>query len=143
MSYAGFLLAIVFFINLGLFLAGSPEVNSPMLGLVKAVSGTDYNIDWSALIPSGTDLLVKLLQIGAITGVVLVVSNMMNPTASLTGNFNTFHVMTVLAMSVFITFLAVPNFGAMGIPEPLGGVIQAIFGFMIVLAVYGLMNGRN
>lgn len=143
MSYAVLTLCIVFMINMGLFLAGSPEVNSPMLGFTKALFTSDYNVDWSSLIPDSSSILTKLIMIGTITALVLVVSNMMNPTASLTGNFNTFHVMTVLAMAVFITFLAVPNFAAMGFPDMVSTVIQAVFGFMVVLSIFGLMKGGN
>jgi len=126
-----------------LFLAGSPEVNSPMLGLLKALGGSGGNINWSFLIPSADDLLTKLIMIGSITALVLVVSNMMNPTASLTGNFNTYHVMTVIALSMFITFLAIPNISAMGMPEPLGTIISVFIGFLIVLSIFGMLKGGN
>lgn len=138
MSYAVLTLCIVFMVNLFLFLAGSPEVNSPMLAILSGVSSGSYNIDWTQFFT-----LTRLIQITAVTAIILVVSNLMNPTASLTGNFNTFHVMTVLAISVFISFLAVPNFGAMGIPEPANTVIQVFFGFLVVLSMFGLFKGGN
>lgn len=138
MSWAMMVLCIVFAVNVVLFLSGSPEVNSPMLGILAGVVDGNYNVDWSVFFSTG-----RLLSIALVAGIILAVSVMMNPTANLTGNFNTFHVLNVIAISIFISFLAVPNFGTMGIPEPINTVVQAFFGFLVVGAVFGLFNGRN
>ena len=136
MSYATFTLTIVLFINLALFLAGSPEVNSPMLGLVKGIATGDFNINWGSFFS-----ISKLLQIGVVTALVLAVSAALSPASVLTGSFATFHTLTVISVAIFISFLAIPNFSVMGFPYPLDFVVNVIFGFMVLLSIFGLMKG--
>jgi hypothetical protein len=137
MSFASFTLAIVLFINLFFFLAGTPEVNSPMLGLIKGISTGSYNVDWSQFFSFS-----KLLQIGSIITLVLIVSTALSPASTLTGSFATFHALTIIATAIFISFCAIPNFGAMLIPSPLDSVINIMFGFMVTLSIFGMMKGE-
>jgi len=143
MSWAGITLTIVLMVNLLLFLGCmrpedcSGEVNSPMLGLLKGVITGNFAIDWGAFFT-----IAKLIQIVAIIGVVATVSLMLSPSTALTGSFATVHTLTIIGMALFISFFALPNFSALGIPEPVNSIISIIFGFMAVMSIMGFMRGE-
>lgn len=137
MSYATLVLCIVLMLNLILFLVGSPEVNSPMLGVLKAIITGNWNINWSVFFT-----YEKLIMIGAIVLIIALVSSLISPASTLTGSFATFHTLNVIAISLFITFLSFPNFSIMNIPEPLSTIMNVMFGFLLVVAIIGLLRGE-
>lgn len=137
MSYATLMLSIVLMLNLLLFLVGPPEVNSPMLGVLKAIITGNWNINWFKFFD-----FWKLLMIGYIAGLIALVSGEISPSSTLTGSFATFHALNVIAISLFITFLAFPNFSVMNIPEPLLTILNVMFGFLLVVTIIGLFRGE-
>lgn len=137
MSYASLTLTIVFVVNLLFFLMGTTEVNSPMLGLLKGIISGNYEFDFSSIFNVRNLVIVSSLIV--VTGVI---SAIMSPGSVLSGNFSTIHVLTIIAIGVFASFLAVPNFSAFGIPEPLGTIINVFFGFLVIMSVFGLLRGE-
>lgn len=136
MSYATLALTIAFFINLFIFLAGQPAASAPMLALIKMIATGSGNVDWGAFFTAG-----RLLWMLAIAGIIGAASFMLSPPASLTGSFATIHAVTVVAIAVFVTFFALPNFAFMAIPEPLASIISMFFGFIILQAILGFLGG--
>lgn len=134
MSYASMFLMVALFINIFIFLAGQPMANSPMIGFMMSIYSGSPN--WGML------LNTNLLWLGAICAAVGIVSIWISPMSALTGNFSTVHVMTIMAMALFITLFAIPNFSVFGFPYPIGELINTIFGAMIMLSIMGFLRGE-
>lgn len=137
MSWASVTLTIVFALNLLVFLSGQPEANSPMLGVLKGVMTGNFNIDWGQIFTWN-----KLLQIGIITVLVLAVSTALSPATAVTGSFSTVHVLTIIGICFFISFVALPNFSFMGLPYLLSNILNIFIGFMVVMSIIGFMRGE-
>jgi len=142
MSYATWALTVAFFINLFIFLAGQPQANAPMIGLLQAViTGNLSTINWGYMFSSAT-----LIQVGAITALVYGVSWALsfNPAQILsgTGTFGAIHALSVIAIAVFAVFFAIPNFTFMGLPNPINIIVQVFFGLIVVTALEGLYRGE-
>jgi hypothetical protein len=136
-SIAEMVLFMVFVVNFGLFFIGSSPVQPPMIALLKAVTTGNYNINWGQLFNP-----LQLIELSVIAGLFLAVSQIISPGSVFTGNFATVHVPLVITAAMFITFFAVPNFAAMGIPEPLNTMLNVFFGFITLMAIFDLFGGR-
>jgi len=136
-SLAATILFITFVVNLGVFFVAPPQIQAPMIGLLQTLFTGNYNINWGQLFT--TSQLIELVTIALFF---LAVSQIISPGSIVTGNFATIHVPLVIATAIFITFFATPNFGQMGIPNPLGSFISIFFGFMTLMAIFDLFGGR-
>lgn len=135
MSFATTVLCILFAVNLLFFLAGEPEVNSPMLAILKAFF-YGGEVDWGELI-KGWFTLQNL----AITGVLILSVEFLSPPL-VSGGFGATHVPLIFAIAIFVILFLIPNFGAIGFPFPVDMIIYLIFGFMGVLSIFGILRGE-
>lgn len=135
-------------------------VNSPMLAIIQGVfggNGTCWSCIFNSIGANGSNYLI----LAAIITLVTAVSAALTTQTSLgtsgvnvsTGSaFNAVHVLTVVAIALFMVFAAVPNFAVMfcgvnvcppGLPQSsLVLMLNMIFGFMIVMSVYGIFKGE-
>lgn len=143
MSWASVTLSVVVVVNLFVFLGClipeecSGEVNSPILALFDAIISGNWNINWLAIFS-----WEKLLYIGVITGIIVGINTLLSPATTVTGSYVTVHVLTLIGLCLFISFFLLPDFGMMGIPQPVSGVISVIFGFMAVMSVIEILRGN-
>lgn len=142
MSYATLALTIALFVNLFVFLAGQPQANAPMIGLLQAVISHDLKtIQWDYLFLEST-----LIKIGVIAILVRGISWMLSfsPAQILPGSssFGAVHTLSVIAIAMFAVFFATPDFAFMGLPTTINLIVQVFFGFIIVLALVGLYRGE-
>jgi len=151
-SLAGTILFIVFIVNLGIFFVGPTQMQAPMIGLLQVIF-TPNVVNWSAIVSvnwsqvetnpqNAGAILNTLIDLTGIAGLFLVVSFFISPASVVQGSFATIHVPLVITASMFITFFAVPNFGAMQIPQPLGSLLSIFFGFVALMAMFDLFGGR-
>jgi hypothetical protein len=137
MSYASMALTIAVVLNLGLFLAGSPEVNSPALALLKGLITGNFETVLSSIFT-----LRNTAIIGVVALVAFGISSAMSPASVLLGSNATQHALTILAIGIFASLFLMPNIGAMAIPEPVATIIEVFLGFIAVLAIFGLLRGE-
>jgi len=142
MSFASTSLCILFAVNLLVFLVGNSEMNSPMLGLLKALAEggfsdigpvVSYALSWEFI----SQLAGKFLIVGAIAGIMIVLSPPL-----LGGGYGAIHIPLLFAMIMAITLFLIPNFSAMGFPFPLDMIIYSLFGLGWVLSIFGLLRGE-
>lgn len=137
MSYATMTISILFFLNLFVFLAGQPEANAPMLGLVRAyINGSvldlTHYLSIGMLINWGVIALLISAAVAALSGV-----------GNVTGStFGGVHALQLIAISLVFALFAVPNFGFMGLPSLLSFILSSFLSLMIALTVIGLFKGE-
>jgi hypothetical protein len=137
MSYATLALTVVIVINLGLFLLAPPGANSPAIGLIKLmITGNLSSMDWGYIFS-----LRNVAIIGTLCVVTWAIASGMSPGSVLSGGFQTFHVLTILGIGIFVALFALPNIGFMGIPEPIASIIQVFFGSLMLFGVMGFLKG--
>ena len=137
LSYASLALTIVIVLNLGLFLLAPPGANSPAIGLLKGmITGNLDSMDWGYIFS-----LRNLAIIGTLCVVTFAIASGMSPGSVLTGSFQTFHVLTILGIGIFVGLFALPNISFMGIPDPIASIVQVFFGSLMLFGVMGFLKG--
>lgn len=146
MSIATNLLLIILGINLMLFIFGSPEINSPMLAVIKAIFTGDT--DWTYL----------LNTIGYSAGVYILLMGFVALASLATGSLGlsvggsgqgAVMVLQIIAIAIFAALVLMPNFAAFGFPSaldptnpyPILEIIQIVFGGLVSVTVISLLRG--
>jgi hypothetical protein len=163
MSFATLMITILFFLNIGLaLLPGYPGANGTGTGVngtstkcsnllictVRVIFFKDYNVNWGAIFTPSYFLIVASL-----CTLIITVSSLLtitysggigtNPINVSSGSqFNAVHTLTIIAIALFISFASVPNFSVMGFPSQLSDMLTMIFGFFVILSVWGIFKGE-
>jgi hypothetical protein len=137
MSIATNLLLIVLGINLMLFIFGSPENNSPMLAILKAVF--TGSVDWTYLFSTiGYAAAVYLTLMGFV-----ILAGIATGTNYLTtgGGQGSVVALQIVAIAIFSSLCLMPNFSTFGFPTMIEYVLNIFFGGMITVTVISLLRG--
>lgn len=141
MTMATNLLMILLAINLGLFVFGNPEVNSPMLAVIKsfylAFTGSP---NWSLIITTfGSSLWIYgALFLLIIAAAVATGANFITTG----GGYGSIMTLQVLAIAIFSSLILMPNFAGFGFPSMLEYILDIIFGGMITVTVISMLKGN-
>lgn len=142
MTMATNLLLILLAINLGFFVFGNTDVNSPILASFKVI----YQIstgsgDWISFINSYASLstltifgaLITVVALGALaTGANWITTG---------GGYGSMLSLQVLAIAIFLPLLLMPNFHPIGFPAIIETVLDVIFGGLITVTVISMLKG--
>lgn len=134
MTIATNLLVIMLAINLMIFVFGSPENNSPMLGVVKGIVMGNF---WQVLESIGTSAWIYGILIGLIAGVAFLTGAF----PGTGGGYAALLVLQVLAIAIFSAVLLFPNFSTFGFPAMIEYILDVIFGGFTVITVVSLLRG--
>jgi hypothetical protein len=137
MSIATNLLIMILGINLMLFVFGNPEVNSPMLAILKGIF--TGNIDWSYLIYTiGKNAWIFLALIGVITTVSYLTGA--NPLTG-GGGYGSILTLQIIGLAIASSLFLMPNFSTFGFPAMIEYILNIIFGGFITVTVISLLRG--
>jgi len=146
MSTATMVLAILFAINLGIFIYSWNDPNgclacSPLLGIVSGLLKPSGEFDWVHFFSSNWSML---LISGGVAAAVWVIAKS-NIGGSLTGSTFWTSTFGIISIGLFISLCGLPNFSMLlsGSPAIVTIIINIFFGFAIVLSVFGLISGRD
>lgn len=126
MGTATNILILMFAINLVIFMLDvNGDVSAPLFRLLKGKSAGEVmnTVLWFGI--AGTTVIAL---IGVLIG----------------GSFLSHGVTVipvVIGLAIFTNLIFVPNFSAMGIPEPISTILQVFLGFLIILGVFGVFRG--
>ena len=137
MTIATNLLLIILGINLMLFIFGSPENNSPMLAILKAVF--TGSVDWTYLLSTiGYAATIYITLMGFV-----ILAGIATGTNYLTtgGGFGSILTLQIIAIAIFSFLCLMPNFSTFGFPDMIGYVLNIFFGGLITVTVISLLRG--
>jgi hypothetical protein len=97
-------------------------------------------INWQYFLSRFGWVILTATIIGAAT--VSVGTAMGGPGAILSGSQGSYHVLTIISLSLFISLALFPNFSAMGFPPMVDTILYSFFGLMIVLSILGFLKGE-
>jgi hypothetical protein len=147
MSYASMTLSIIFIINLGLFLwsfngESGCSVCSPMFNITASMLDNKNAVSWTSgyLFAEGGKIILTALSLSGIIWLVQV--RLSGASGGLTGATSQVNPLLIIALSFFVVFAALPNFSGLGLPNVLDIAIRSIFGFMVMLSVFGILRGE-
>jgi len=126
MGVATNILILMFAINLVIFLLDvNGEVSAPLFRLLKGKSASEVINTVFLFGVAGTSVAAL---IGILVG----------------GSFLSQGIMVIpviIGLAIFTNLVFIPNFSAMGIPEPISTILQVFLGFLIILGIFGVFRG--
>ncbi|MEM3063161.1 MAG: hypothetical protein QW303_06440 [Nitrososphaerota archaeon] len=142
MSISVNLLMILIGVNLLLFVFGNPINNSPILAIIKNIfdiaSGTG---SWSNFFSSYATL--STITIFGVLISILAIASIATGSNYLTtgGGYGAVSALQILAISIFIPMLLMPNFATFGFPSIIEYILDIIFGGWIVVTIITILKG--
>lgn len=124
----------------------------PAINLISKIAG-DSKVSWTDVVCQvATESFTSstLTLIGIIIGVIIALSLATGSlNVSLLGiggggsGYGAVHALTIIAIVIFMTFIALPNFSCL-FPnmEEIAFILKIIFGSFIVVSVFGIMRGE-
>ncbi len=135
MSLVTNMILILLGINLMIFVFGSPENNSPMLGLVKGIATGSWGNFFYSL---ATSSWIYIVLIGLVA--LAAYATGANPLTG-GGGYGAVLVLQILGIAVVFSILAFPNFATFGFPAMIEYTIDIVMGGFIVVIVIALLRG--
>jgi hypothetical protein len=127
---------------------------SPTINILAKIAG-DTNINWTDVLSSITQATLQSLPIIGILITVMIALSALTGSVNVSltgvggggGGFGTVHALTIVAIIIFMNFVAMPDITCMGFPTINGFgiidfIVRIIFGSLIVVSVFGLLRGE-